>query len=70
MSLDVNEENFKAISFYRGLGLSEVGTYKVMDKQGFITFQTPFPGFTIAFKSVVDVPSVKEEKQEECSSLI
>jgi ribosomal protein S18 acetylase RimI-like enzyme len=32
LSLDVNAENEKAIRFYRGLGLIERETYRVMDK--------------------------------------
>ncbi|TNV76015.1 hypothetical protein FGO68_gene11097 [Halteria grandinella] len=52
MSLDVNAENEKAIRFYRGLGLTECETYRVMDKQAFIKFQTPWAGFRLREREV------------------
>ena len=47
MTLDVNEENEKAIKFYTGLGLLRKESYKIMEKQAFIKFETPHPKFNI-----------------------
>ena len=47
IALDVNVENQKAIDFYTKIGLSLSEKYKVMDRTGFVTFETPYPNFKI-----------------------
>lgn len=75
LSLDVNEENFKAINFYRKIGLKECETYKIMEKQGFIKFETPYQGFKLQERKnqvphILGQSLVQSESTSTCSDRI
>ena len=47
LSLDVNSENQKALNFYTKLGFKREKEYFVLERSGFIKFESPYPGFKI-----------------------
>jgi hypothetical protein len=54
MSLDVNADNFKAISFYQRIGMDIIGTYTSPNKVEFTQFETPK-----GFKPILGEPDTK-----------